>query len=66
MKNYRKEIAWKLLALVLVLALAGMVKLSLTPPQNSVRSPYWYSTHCEYLPLVIADHVPDGLFVNCK
>lgn len=66
MTNYRKAITWKLLALVLVLVLAGTIKLSLTPPQNIARSPYWYSTHCEYLPLVIADHVPDGLFVNCQ
>ena len=64
--NYRKVIAWKLLALVLVLALAGIVKLSMSSTEGLGRSLYWYSTHCDYLPLVIADHVPDGLFVNCK
>jgi len=30
------------------------------------RSPAWYQEHCDYLPLIIADFVPDGLFINCK
>lgn len=63
-----RQISVVLIIGVLLIWVVFAVVLAYKPPQADelARSPYWYDTHCEYIPLVIADHVPDGIYVECK
>lgn len=76
--KYKKEILWKLVVLVMILALAVMIKTSLTPPPETdawtdiggpARSPSWWAEHCDYIeidPLDESPVLPDGIYVNCQ
>ena len=53
------------IALLLVI-MSAIVLLIMCTSMPRLHSPYWHTTHCGYIPLYIADNVPDGLYVNCK
>ena len=70
----RKKIAGVMVFVVVMLFIAFMAgafqPLELEPEIYEVglvaRSPWWYKNYCDYLRLEIADHVPDGIYVNCN